>query len=99
MLRLQGRDDVADVIIFETDGQANQPNGLQPCKYLNDKATLAKASEQTIYTIAYGLDNPPVRCTFDTIPPFRNVYATTNIAAAAKPQENLPRPYRSPNNR
>jgi Flp pilus assembly protein TadG len=83
MLNLQGRTDVDDVIIFETDGQANQPYGLQPCKYLNDKATLAKAAEQAIYTIAYGLDNPPVKCTFDTVAPFAGKFATTNIASAA----------------
>jgi hypothetical protein len=83
MLNLQGRVDVADVIIFETDGQANQPWGMQPCKYLNDKATLAKAAQQTIYTIAYGLDNPPVKCNFDTVPPFAGKFATTNIASAA----------------
>jgi putative Flp pilus-assembly TadE/G-like protein len=83
MLRLQGRSTVADVIIFETDGQANQPYGMQPCNYLNTKANAAKAAGQTIYTIAYGLDNPPVRCTFDTAGPFRNAYATTNIASAA----------------
>jgi Flp pilus assembly protein TadG len=83
MLRLQGRSTVSDVIIFETDGQANQPYGMQPCNYHNTKANAAKAAGQAVYTIAYGLDNPPVRCTFDTAGPFRNAYATTNIAAAA----------------
>ncbi len=83
MLRLQGRTDVPDVIIFETDGQANQPNGLQPCNYLNSKANIAKAADQTIFSIAFGLDNPPVRCNFDTSGPFRNVLATTNIASVA----------------
>ncbi|MGH2597447.1 MAG: TadE/TadG family type IV pilus assembly protein [Actinomycetota bacterium] len=83
MLALQGRAAVPDVIIFETDGQANQPHGYNPCNYLNAKATAAKAAGQTIFTIAYGLDNPPVRCTFDTSGSFANAYATTNIAAAA----------------
>jgi Putative Flp pilus-assembly TadE/G-like/von Willebrand factor type A domain len=83
MLRLQGRPEVPDVIIFETDGQANQPNGLQPCNYLNTKANAAKAADQTIFTIAFGLDSPPVRCSYDTSGPFRNAYATLNIAAAA----------------
>jgi hypothetical protein len=82
MLRLQGRADVPDVIIFETDGQANQPYGMQPCNYLNSKANVAKAAGQTIFTIAFGLDSPPVRCT-DTSGTFRNVYATLNIASAA----------------
>ena len=36
---LQGRATVPDVIIFETDGQANQPSTLQPCNYFNTKAT------------------------------------------------------------
>ncbi len=35
MLAAQGRPTVPDVIIFETDGQANQPNTLQPCNYFN----------------------------------------------------------------
>ena len=39
MLATQGRPTVPDVIIFMTDGQANQPFGQQPCAYLNTKAT------------------------------------------------------------
>jgi Mg-chelatase subunit ChlD len=83
MLALQGRASVPDVIIFETDGQANQPHGYNPCNYLNSKANIAKAAGQTIYTIAYGLDSPPVRCSYDTTGSFVNAYATRNIAAAA----------------
>ena len=49
-----------------TDGQANQPNTMQPCNYFNTKANVAKAAGQTIFTIAYGLDSPPVNCDFDT---------------------------------
>jgi Flp pilus assembly protein TadG len=82
MLASQGRPDVPDVIIFETDGQANQPYGMQPCSYLNTKATAAKAAGQTVFTIAYGLDSPPVKCT-DTSGIFYNKYATTNLAMAA----------------
>jgi hypothetical protein len=82
MLALQGRASVPDVIIFETDGQANQPYGMQPCNYLNTKATAAKAAGITVYTIAYGLDSPPVKCT-DTSGFFYNKYATTNLADAA----------------
>jgi hypothetical protein len=82
MLASQGRSNVPDALIFETDGQANQPYGMQPCNYLNTKATAAKSAGQVIYTIAYGLDSPPVRCT-DTFGPFFNRYATTNLAAAA----------------
>jgi hypothetical protein len=80
MLRLQGRDDVPDVIIFMTDGQANQPSTRLPCTYFNTKANVAKSEGQTIFTIAYGVDT--VRCT-DSSGAFRNVYATTNIASAA----------------
>lgn len=84
MLAAQGRATVPDVIIFETDGQANQPNTLQPCNYFNTKANAAKAAGQTIFTIAYGLDSPPVKCDFDTSgSPFYGAFATTNLAGAA----------------
>ena len=59
MLAAQGRPTVPDVIIFMTDGQANQPSSMQPCGYFNNKATTAKNAGQTIFTIAYGLDSPP----------------------------------------
>ena len=76
MLATQGRADVPDVIIFMTDGQANQPSTRQPCTYFNNKATIAKNEGQTIFTIAYGLDvNPPV-CAFGDAG-FSNAYATT----------------------
>lgn len=81
MLRLQGRPDVPDVIIFMTDGQANQPSTRQPCKYFNDKATVAKAEGQTIFTIGYGVDATN-RCT-DSVPPFAGKLGTTNLASAA----------------
>lgn len=87
MLAHQGRTGVPKVIIFETDGQANQPwlVGRGPCDFLNTQATQAKNAGETIYTIAYGLDNPPVKCTdpSTTGSPFYNVFATTNLAAAA----------------
>ena len=67
--RRAGTATVPDVIIFETDGQANQPKTLQPCNYFNTKANAAKAAGQTIFTIAYGLDSPPVKCDFDTAGP------------------------------
>jgi von Willebrand factor type A domain len=90
MLASQGRPDVPDVIIFETDGQANQPYGMNPCNYLNTEANQAKNSGQTVFTIAYGLDSPPVKCT-DTSGLFYNKYATTNLAAAATTStDNLP---------
>ncbi|MGH2595594.1 MAG: TadE/TadG family type IV pilus assembly protein [Actinomycetota bacterium] len=83
MLAAQGRPTVPDVIIFETDGQANQPNTMNPCNYFNTAANVAKAAGQTIFTIAYGLDNPPVKCDFDTSGPFVGKYATYNLAGAA----------------
>jgi Putative Flp pilus-assembly TadE/G-like/von Willebrand factor type A domain len=83
MLASQGRPTVPDVIIFMTDGQANQPSTMQPCGYFNNKATLAKNAGQTIFTIAYGLDSPPVNCASNDSTLFRNRPATTNLAAAA----------------
>jgi hypothetical protein len=82
MLATQGRADVPDVIIFMTDGQANQPSTRQPCTYFNNKATIAKNGGQTIFTIAYGLDVNPPRCAFGDVG-FSNAYATTNLAKAA----------------
>ncbi|MGZ6544635.1 MAG: TadE/TadG family type IV pilus assembly protein [Actinomycetota bacterium] len=82
MLAAEGRANVPDVIIFETDGQANQPSTRQPCNYFNTKATAAKTAGDTIFTLAYGLDNPPVKCT-DSSAPWAGKYATTNLAGAA----------------
>jgi Putative Flp pilus-assembly TadE/G-like/von Willebrand factor type A domain len=84
MLAHEGRAGVPKVVIFETDGQANQPWLINqgPCNYLNQQATQAKNAGVTIYTIAYGLDNPPVKCN-DPGGPFFNMYATQNLAAAA----------------
>jgi hypothetical protein len=83
MLAVQGRTDVPDVIIFMTDGQANQPSTRQPCGYFNNKATIAKDAGQTIFTIAYGLDSPPVNCASTDSAQFRSRPATTNLASAA----------------
>ncbi len=82
MLAAEGRPSVPDVIIFETDGQANQPSTRQPCNYFNTKASAAKLAGATIFTLAYGLDSPPVQCT-DTSFPWAGKYATTNLASAA----------------
>jgi hypothetical protein len=83
MLAAQGRPTVPDVIIFMTDGQANQPSSMQPCGYFNTKATTAKNAGQTIFTIAYGLDSPPVNCAGSDAAAFRNRPATFNLASAA----------------
>jgi len=82
MLAAEGRANVPDVIIFETDGQANQPSTRQPCAYFNNMATTAKSGGVTVFTLAYGLDQPPVKCT-DSALPWSGKYATTNLAAAA----------------
>ena len=81
MLQMQGRTDVPDVLIFMTDGEANQPDTLLPCNYLNNKATIAKTAGQTVYTIGYGVAG--ARCTRDTSGTFRNAYASTNLARAS----------------
>jgi Flp pilus assembly protein TadG len=81
MLATQGRVNVPDVIIFMTDGQANQPSTLQPCKYFNDKATIAKTAGQAIFTIAYGVDNTS-QCP-DNVQPFVGKLGTYNLASAS----------------
>jgi putative Flp pilus-assembly TadE/G-like protein/von Willebrand factor type A domain-containing protein len=80
MLSLQGRPTVPDVIIFMTDGEANQPVGYQPCGYLNAKADIAKAEGQTIFTIGYGIGTK--KCS-DTGGQFASKYATYNLAETA----------------
>ncbi|HTG48039.1 MAG TPA: TadE/TadG family type IV pilus assembly protein [Actinomycetota bacterium] len=82
MLANQGRQGVPKVVIFETDGQANQPYGYNPCNYLNQQATQAKNAGDTIYTIAYFHD-PTVKCVNDSTGFFVGKYATTNLAMAA----------------
>ncbi|MGZ5434029.1 MAG: TadE/TadG family type IV pilus assembly protein [Thermoanaerobaculia bacterium] len=81
MLANQGRATVPDVIIFMTDGQANQPSTRQPCKYFNDKATIAKTAGQTIFTIGYGIDATN-KCP-DTVAPFNGKLGSYNLASAA----------------
>lgn len=81
MLSTQGRADVEDIIIFMTDGEANQPDGLLPCNYLNTKANIAKGEDQIIYTIAYGVAG--AKCSRDNSGPFNGAFASTNLALAA----------------
>ncbi len=81
MLLSQGRPDVPDAIIFMTDGEANQPNGLQPCGYAFNKASLAKSRDVEVFTIAYGVAN--ARCTNDTSGGYSNAYASTLLANMA----------------
>ncbi|MGB7806382.1 MAG: vWA domain-containing protein [Actinomycetota bacterium] len=81
MLESEGRDDASDVIVFMTDGEANQPDQMLPCRYFNRIATDAKRSGQVIFTIGYGVGG--ARCQRDTRGRFRSVFASTNLAAAA----------------
>ncbi|MEO8424047.1 MAG: TadE/TadG family type IV pilus assembly protein [Actinomycetota bacterium] len=76
-----GRPTVPDVIIFMTDGVANQPSTMQPCGYFNAKATAAKDAGVTIFTIAYGVSS--VNCPNNDSVTFRNRPATFNLASAA----------------
>ena len=59
-----GRPDVPDVIIFMTDGEANQPRGYQPCDYAVDRAIDAHDDAVGVYVIAYGVAS--ARCGDDT---------------------------------
>ena len=81
MLTTQGRPGVPDVIVFETDGEANQPKGMQPCAYAINQANLAKASGIDIFTLAYGVTG--ARCGGDTSGPYQNMWASTYLAAMA----------------
>jgi hypothetical protein len=81
MLLSQGRAEVPDVIIFLSDGEANQPRYNQPCAYANTRASSAKAADIEIFTIAYGVAG--ARCGYDSAGAFRNVYASTFFAAMA----------------
>jgi hypothetical protein len=81
MLAAQGRPGVPQVIIFETDGQANQPNGLQPCAYAMNQATQAKNAGITVITLAYGVTGD--KCDYDTSGAWRGAWASTYLAAMA----------------
>jgi Flp pilus assembly protein TadG len=81
MLTTQGRPGVPDVIIFETDGEANQPAFMQPCAYAINQADLAKAAGIDIFTLAYGVTG--ARCTGDTSGTYQNMWASTYLAAMA----------------
>ena len=77
----EGRADVPDVIIFFSDGEANQPRFSQPCSYANTRATAAKDAGINVYTIAYGVAS--ARCGYDTSGSFRGRFASTFFAAMA----------------
>lgn len=83
LLNTYGRPTVPDIVIFMTDGQANQPNGLQPCSYAVGKAVTAKQTAD-VYTVGYGIGT--VKCS-DTSGTYRNsgsrALATTALADMA----------------
>ena len=72
------------MIIFETDGQANQPYRLNPCNYLNTKANAAKAAGPGDLHDRLRVGQPAgaVHVRHQRVP-FATAYATTNIAGAA----------------
>jgi hypothetical protein len=81
MLATQGRPGVPDVIVFETDGEANQPAFNQPCSYAINQANIAKSAGVAIYTLAYGVTG--AKCGVDTSGPYKGVWASTYLAAMA----------------
>ena len=81
MLESEGRDDAADVIVFMTDGEANQPDGMMPCRYLHRMASTAKDAGQVIFTIGFGIEG--ARCSRDTSGRFRHAFASASLADAA----------------
>jgi hypothetical protein len=78
----QGRPDAPDVIIFFADGQANQPDPTAPpCLYAYNAAQNAKAAGTAVFALGYGVDT--TTCNRDTTGMFRNVRATTFLAAVS----------------
>jgi hypothetical protein len=76
-----GRADVPDVIIFMTDGEANQPALNQPCSYAATRAATAKSQQVSIFTIGYGV--AAARCSYDTLGSYRGAFASRLLADMA----------------
>lgn len=105
-LRTSGRPGVPHVIIFMTDGEANQPMNSQPCQYAYNKGVTAESYGTTIYTIGFGVAYQAPRdglcyndyaSNYTNGPAGRGAYATTVLAAMASvsdagvpPTDNLP---------
>ena len=85
-----GRADVPDVIIFMTDGEANQPRFNQPCDYAVDRATNAELDDVDVYVVAYGVAS--ARCSYDSSGTYRGAFASTMAAdmAAEDSDDNAP---------
>jgi hypothetical protein len=79
--------DVPDVMIFMSDGEANQPVGYNPCGRAVQFAANARAAasaagrDLSVYTLAWGVNG--VRCGQDTSGTYANAYATRMFAAMA----------------
>ncbi len=83
MLASEGRPGVPDVIIFETDGEANQPYGHQPCQYFINAATAAKNAGIDVFTLGFGVGG--ARCNQDTGGFYANKFASISLSDAAAP--------------
>jgi hypothetical protein len=105
-LRLSGRPNIPHIIIFMTDGEANQPMNSQPCQYAVNAAQQAEGYGTVIYTIGFGVAYAAPKdglCYNDYASPYktgpagRGAYATTALATMAsvsdsgiQPTDNLP---------
>ena len=81
LLRTFGRADAPDVVLFMTDGEANHPDGFNPCSYAVTKANEVKAAGAQVFTIAYGV--AAARCVGDTSGAYQGAYASRSLAAMA----------------
>jgi hypothetical protein len=81
MVNGEGRKDAPDVIVLVSDGGANQPDGMGPCRYFVDAAATAKRTGATVFTLGFKVAH--ARCTRDRHGRFRNAYGSAVLAAAA----------------
>lgn len=91
-LRTSGRPGVPHVIIFMTDGEANQPMNSQPCQYAVNAGQAAESVGTIIYTIGFGIQFSAPRdgvcyndyaSAYTSGPSGRGAYASTALAAMA----------------
>ena len=78
MLAATGRPTVDDVIIFMTDGQANQPSSMSAVQVLQRQGDDREGRGSEIFTIGYGIDS--TKCSDPSGTPFYNKTGTTNLA-------------------
>jgi hypothetical protein len=105
-LRTSGRPGIPHVIIFMTDGEANQPMSSQPCQYGVNAGRAAATAGNIVYTIGFGIEYSAPRngvcyndyaSSYTNGPSGRGAYASTALAAMASvsiggiaPTDNLP---------